>query len=146
MMDLLELGRSVLARQPFSILAGTQLVRLEPGRAELALDVRDQLKQQHGYVHGGVISYLADNAITFAAGSLFGDALTLELKTNYLRPALGERLIARAEVAHSGKRHAVVRCELLSRSGDEERLCALALGTVSKRDAQASDDPAPGAA
>lgn len=145
MMDLLEFGRSVLARQPFSVLTGAELVRLEPGRAELALDVRDNLKQQHGFVHGGVISYLADNAITFAAGSLFGDSLTLELKTNYLRPALGERLVARAEVAHAGRRHAVVRCELLARSGDEERLCAVALGTVSKRDAQSSDEPAQGA-
>jgi uncharacterized protein (TIGR00369 family) len=146
MTDLLEIGRSVLARQPFSVLAGAQLVRFEPGRAELALEIRDQLKQQHGFVHGGVLCYLADNAITFAAGSLFGDGLTLELKTNYLRPAIGERLLARAEVAHAGKRYAVVRCELLTRSGEEERLCAIALGTVIRPDARSSDEPAPGAA
>jgi uncharacterized protein (TIGR00369 family) len=139
MTELLDLGRAVLAKQPFSVLAGAELMHFEPGRADLALAVRDELRQQHGFVHGGVVSYLADNAITFAAGSLFGDALTLELKINYVRPALGDRLIARATVVHAGKRQAVVRCEVFACAGSEERLCAISQGTVSKREARPSD-------
>jgi uncharacterized protein (TIGR00369 family) len=133
MADMLELGRRVLASQPFGVLTGTELIVLEPGRAELALTVRDTLRQQHGFVHGGVVSYLADSAITFAAGSLFGDALTLELKTNYVQPARGERLIARALVVHRGRRHAVVRCDVFASEAGAEHLCAVAQGSVSSR-------------
>jgi hypothetical protein len=67
--DLLAFGRRILAEQPFSILLGAELTAFEPGRAELRLPVRHELKQQYGFVHGGVLSYLADNALTYAGGS-----------------------------------------------------------------------------
>ena len=57
-----ELGKSVLASQPFSVLLGTELTRFADGIAELRLPIRDDLKQQNGFVHGGVLSYAADNA------------------------------------------------------------------------------------
>ena len=67
--DLLEWGRNVLASQPFSVLLGAELVDFAPGNAELRIPIRDELKQQHGFVHGGVISYAADNALTYVGGS-----------------------------------------------------------------------------
>ena len=91
---LFDYGRKILAAQPFSVLLGTELVTFEPGRAELALDVKPEHLQQHGFVHGGVVSYLADNALTYAGGSVLGDSVTLEFKINYLRPARGRRLVA----------------------------------------------------
>jgi uncharacterized protein (TIGR00369 family) len=130
--ELLDFGKSVLAQQPFSVLVGTELTAFEPGRAELTLRVREPLLQQHGFVHGGVLSYLADNAVTFAAGSLLGDSLTVELKINYVRPARGESLIARAKVEHRGRRQAVARCELYALADGGEKLCALAQGTVTQ--------------
>ena len=60
----LAMGREVLARQPFSLLLGAELTALRPGHCELALVVTERLKQQNGFVHGGVLSYLADNALT----------------------------------------------------------------------------------
>ena len=61
------------------------------------------LEQQNGFVHGGVISYIADNSIKFTGGlSLGGDALTSEFQTNYLKPAVGLILIARAYVKSTG--------------------------------------------
>jgi len=59
--DILQLGKEALASQPFSVLVGAELTDFSPGRAELTIPITPQLKQQHGFVHGGVISYAADN-------------------------------------------------------------------------------------
>lgn len=134
MSNLLELGRFVLAQQPFSVFLGSELVDFEPGRAALALPVRDEFRQQQGVVHGGVVSYLVDNAITFAGGSVPGEnVVTVEFKVNYLRPARGERLIATAIVEGSGTRLAVCRCEVVCIEGGQEHRCAVAQGTVALR-------------
>ena len=62
-----------------------------------------------------------------------GGALTSEFKINYLRPAVGAALIARAEVKSLGRRQAVCVCEVFARDdAGEEKLCALAQGTVAK--------------
>ncbi|MBN8232517.1 PaaI family thioesterase [Corallococcus macrosporus] len=126
-----EFARQVFASQPFSQFLGAQLASCGPGTAELRIPVTDQLKQQHGFVHGGVLSYLADNAITFAGGlALGGNALTSEYKINYLKPAVGSLLIARAQAKSAGKRQAVCQCEIFAVQEGQEKLCAVALGTV----------------
>jgi uncharacterized protein (TIGR00369 family) len=104
MSELFEFGKTILASQPFSVMLGTELEIFEPGTAVLTLAVHDELKQQHGFIHGGVVSYLADNALTYAGGSVLGDSVTSEYKINYLRPALGKKLIAKATVLSSGKK------------------------------------------
>lgn len=127
------LGRAVLARQPFSTLIGVELAHLEAGKAELRLPIRDDLLQQHGFVHGGVVAYLADNALTFAGGAaLGGDVVTAELKINYLRPARGDLLIARASTVGAGRTQAVTRCEIYAVAAGDERLCAAAQGTIQR--------------
>lgn len=134
MEDLEQIGRRVLQSQPFSVHLGAELVAFESGRATLALDVKDHMLQQHGYVHGGVISYLIDNAITFAAGSVRGEnVVTAEFKVNYLRPAKGTRLIATAVVESSGTRLAVCRCEVLVIDGERQERCAIGQGTIASR-------------
>lgn len=129
-MDMLEFGKDILAQQPFSVMLGAELTRFEQGLAEIQLPLRADLKQQHGFAHGGVVSYLADNALTYAGGSVLGQVLTLEMKINYTRPAIGEQLIARAEVESHGKRQAVCSCRVYAVREGEEKLCALAQGTV----------------
>ncbi len=129
--SLLEIGRAVLALQPFSVHIGAELVTFEPGRAELSITVQAHLRQQNGYVHGGIVSYLVDNALTFAGGSVLGpNVLTQEFKVSYLRPAKGERVVARATVLYSSKRQAVCRCDVYGMEGAEEVLCATSLGTI----------------
>jgi len=130
MSELLEFGRQVLAAQPFSLLLGTELIRFEQGQAELHLILKPEHLQQHGFAHGGVVAYLADNALTYAGGSVLGNVLTQEMKINYTRPATGEALIARAEVVSSGRSQAVCRCDVFAVSGDQEKLCAAAQGTI----------------
>lgn len=128
----LAYGRDILARQPFSVWLGVELTHFVEGEAELRLAVTDRLKQQHGFVHGGVLSYLADNALTYAGGSVLGDAVTSEYKINYLRPASGDELIARASVVSAGRRQAVCRCEVMARDGEQLKQVAVAQGTISK--------------
>lgn len=132
--DILNFGKKILASQPFSELMGTELRKFETGIAELSLEVQDHHKQQHGFAHGGVISYLADNALTFAGGSVLGDSLTLEFKINYVRPALGQTLIAKAKVTANGKQQAVCHCNIYAINEGEEKLCATAQGTIWKID------------
>jgi uncharacterized protein (TIGR00369 family) len=132
MSKLLEFGREILNNQPFSVLLGTKLELFEPGKAILTLAIREELKQQHGFVHGGVVSYLADNALTYAGGSVLGDSVTSEYKINYLRPAVGEKLVARASVLASGKKQAVCQCEVFAVGDVGERLVAVAQGTIIK--------------
>lgn len=135
MEDLQKLAVSVLQSQPFSQLLAAELVSIEPGKAVLAVPLKEEYKQQHGFAHGGVISYLADNSLTFAGGSMLdGNAVTSEFKINYLRPALGERLIARARAVNAGKQQAVCQCEIFSAGDDGEKLCAVAQGTIVRVD------------
>jgi len=131
--EFLAMGRQALASQPFSVLIGAELHALSPGHAELQLPVTDQVKQQHGFAHGGVVSYLADNALTFAGGTAMQvPVVTAEFKINYVRPAVGERLIARARAVHVGKTQAVCTCDVFAVSGGQEKLCAMAQGTIAR--------------
>lgn len=127
----LALGRAVLARQSFSMLLGAELAAIEPGYAEIHLPITPDLMQQRGVVHGGAIAYLADNAQTFAGGSVLGEKVaTLETKINYLRPALAGTLVARARLIGHGKRTAVTTCEIFARSDEGEIMVAAAQGTI----------------
>ena len=127
----LAMGREVLARQPFSVLMGAQLNVLAPGQCELQVTVGEHLKQHNGFVHGGVISYLADNALTYAGGTaLRVPVVTSEFKINYVRPAVGDRLVVRAQAEYVGKTQAVCRCEVYAVSAQGEKLCAMAQGTI----------------
>ena len=126
-------AREMLGRQPFSAMLNAQLDAFAPGGAELSVPVVPGLLQQHGFVHGGVLSYLADNALTFAGGSVLGDSVTSEFKINYLRPAKdADRLLAVATVVGSGKTQAVCRCDIFVLRGKERILCAAAQGTIRK--------------
>jgi uncharacterized protein (TIGR00369 family) len=131
--DLLAYGRDVLVKQPFSVMLGTQLDVFEPGSAQLSLPMAPSLLQQDGFVHGGVLAYLADNCLTYAGGSVLGKVLTAEFKINYLRPATdGERLVAVATVVGSGKTQAVCRCDIFVERNGDRKLCAAAQGTIRK--------------
>lgn len=132
--DLQQLGERILKAQPFSQLMGTELERLAEGDAVLILPIKPEHLQQHDYVHGGVVSYLADNALTFAGGARFGDAVTVEFKINYARPARASRLRAEARATVAGMQLATCQCEIWAeREGESPYLCALAQGTIMAR-------------
>ena len=74
-------------------LIGASLSLVEPGVVEIALPFRADLTQQHGYLHAGVVTTIADSACGYAAYSLMpsgSEVLSVEFKVNLLRPAAGD--------------------------------------------------------
>ena len=131
MIDMLAMGQQILASQPFSVFLGAQLTAFNDEQVELHLPLRDELKQQNGFAHGGVLSYLADNALTFAGGARLGPAvLTAEYKINMLNPAHGEKLVARARVIKHGKTLVITQCDVFAVKDGRESLCATMLQTL----------------
>ncbi|MGB3469697.1 MAG: PaaI family thioesterase [Erythrobacter sp.] len=88
------------------------------GEAELRLPLRREMTQHHGYAHGAIVGLMADNACAWAAASLAGDVVTGSYTINFLRPARGSHLTAKAQVIKPGKRQVVVRADVWAE--DEE--------------------------
>jgi uncharacterized protein (TIGR00369 family) len=129
----LDQARAALAAQPFSRLLGAQLNRFGPDGVELEVPVRPAHRQQHGFAHGGLLGYAADNALTFTAGAVAGpDVLTAGYTINVLAPVLGDRLLARAWVISAGRRLIVTGCELIEPHPDGDRLRAIAQGIIAR--------------
>lgn len=119
--------RDSFARQAAMALIGASMTRVEPGRCEIELPVREELTQQHKFVHGGVVGMIADSAGGYAAFTLMpadASVLTVEYKINMLAPAKGERLIARGEVLKPGRTLSIVRADVVAIDGAREVLVA----------------------
>nr|WP_271209913.1 PaaI family thioesterase [Rhodococcus wratislaviensis]GLK34732.1 putative phenylacetic acid degradation protein [Rhodococcus wratislaviensis] len=127
-----DTAQAVLVAQPFSMLVGARMTQFGEGGATLEIPVRDELRQQNGFVHGGVLSYAADNALTFAAGTVLGaNIMTAGFTITYLRPAQGVLLRADARADASTRRQALCRCDIYAVQDDgSEVLCAAAQGTA----------------
>jgi uncharacterized protein (TIGR00369 family) len=125
--------RASFARQRIMETIGAELTLVAPGRVELTLPFRFDLTQQHGYVHAGIVATLLDSACGYAAFSLMPAdvaVLTVEYKINLLRPAQGDRLIARAHVVKAGKTLTVCGGDAFAQTGAEEILVASMMGTL----------------
>ena len=121
-------------KQTIMGLIGAELSRIEPGVIEITLPYRADLAQQHGYLHAGIVTTIADSACGYAAYSLMppnSEVLSVEFKVNLLRPAKGEKFLAVAEVVKAGKTLTVVRADVFGVDGEGQReLVATMLGTM----------------
>jgi uncharacterized protein (TIGR00369 family) len=100
-------------------LIGAALTTVEPGCVEVALPYRDDLTQQKGFIHGGILGMIADTACGYAAFSLMPagcSLVTVEYKINILAPAR-RSLVARGEVVKSGRTLTVARAEVYADDG-----------------------------
>lgn len=125
--------RESFSRQPFTGMIGAGITALSPGACEITLPRREDLLQQHGFIHGGVVAAMADTACGYAAFTLFpaGAAiLTVEMKVSFLSPANGTALVARAAVKRSGRTLTVVTADLFAVEQGHEALAATALATM----------------
>jgi uncharacterized protein (TIGR00369 family) len=126
--------KASFAKQTIMGLIGAELSRVEPGIIEITLPYRADLAQQHGYLHAGIVTTIADSACGYAAYSLMppkSEVLSVEFKVNLMRPAKGEMFVALAEVVKSGRTLTVVRADVfgVDHSGKRE-LVATMLGTM----------------
>ena len=98
--------RESFARQRIMAKLGAEMILVSPGRVEIGMAYQEDLTQQHGFLHAGIVTTLLDSACGYAAYTLMepGDnVVAVEFKTNFLRPATGERLVVRARVVRSGR-------------------------------------------
>ena len=109
-----------------------RLDKWSEGICETSLVVQDRLRQQHGFIHGGVIATMADHTAGGAARSVSGDkdVLTVEFKINYLRPAMGDRLRCTATVLRAGKTVIVAEALVYAGNGGKETLVAKLIETL----------------
>lgn len=120
--------RASFARQTVMGLLGASLERVAPGAVEIRLPFREDLAQQHGFFHAGVMATVADSACGYSALSLMpaGSAvLTAEFKVNLLAPGSGESVVARARVVKAGRTLTVSIAEVFAVDGGKEKLVAL---------------------
>ena len=112
---------------------GAEMTRVAPGEIEIELAYRDDLAQQHGYLHAGVITAIVDSACGYAAMTLtraVEDILTIEYKANFVAPATGEKMIARSRVLRAGRKVTVCAGDVFALRGGEEKLIATMLATM----------------
>ena len=132
--------RASFAKQGLMTTLGATLDSVSPGMVEIALTPHPAISQQHGFVHGGAVSAIADSAAGYAALSLMPadtGVLTTEFKINLLAPAAGERIIARGRVVKTGRTLTLAQAEVFAKTGGQEKLIALlaaALTAVKGRD------------
>jgi uncharacterized protein (TIGR00369 family) len=123
----------VFAAKGFTGAAGVRIVAVAPGQAEIALARRDDLLQFFGHLHGGIITALADQAAGMAVTSGLPKGkvgVTVQLKVNFLSPADGTELIARAKTLKMSGTIGVATVEVFSRSDSSETLCAFCTATM----------------
>jgi uncharacterized protein (TIGR00369 family) len=117
------------SRQGALALIGAELEEIGPGTCSVRLPITDKVRQHLGFVHGGLVATIADVAGGYAAMSLFDpkkEILTVEYKINFLAPADGVALIARARVVRSGRTLSVTQAEVFAMQKDgSEILCAV---------------------
>src|SRR3954453_10392374 len=125
--------RQSFNQQTVTALIGAELTRVHPGLIEITLPYRADLVQQHGYLHAGIVTTIADSACGYAAYSLMppnSEVLSVEFKVNLLRPARGETFSAVAEVVKSGKTLTLVRADVFRIEDGRRDLIATMLGTM----------------
>jgi uncharacterized protein (TIGR00369 family) len=125
--------RKSFDRQQMMHTIGASLARIAPGEIEIAMPVAAAFCQQHGFVHAGIVTTLADTACGYAAFSLMpatAGVLTTEFKVNLLAPAAGERLIAIGRVVKPGRTLTVTQGEVHAEIGGERKLVAIMTATL----------------
>ena len=124
------------SRQAFMGTIGASLELVEPGEVHIALPFSKQLAQQHGYLHAGATTAIADSANGYAALTLAppeAEVLAVEFKINLMAPASAPRFLARGRVLRPGRRLSVCLAEVVALNGADQEVIATMLSTISIR-------------
>ena len=134
-----ERVRSSFAKQGLMSTLGATLGSVAPGAVEIAIHPHAAISQQHGFVHAGAVTAIADSAAGYAALTLMPrgtGVLSTEFKINLLAPAIGDRIVARGRVVKAGRTLTVAQSEVFAEGGGEEKLVALLTATLMAVDAR----------
>lgn len=116
--------RAINEAAAFNQWCGIVVEHAEPGRVEISMPWRAEVGQYSGFLHAGLVGALIDTACGFAAATVVGRVLASHFSVNCLRPAVGERFVARARVVKPGKSQVFTSCELYAQSAGQEKLVA----------------------
>ena len=125
--------RASFARQSMMETLGAHLTELGEGHARIEAPILPGSQQQHGAAHAALTFAIGDSAAGYAALTLFGieaEVLTVEMKINLLRPAVGDRLEAIGTVIKPGRRLTIVQAEVFAEAEGARRQVALLQGTM----------------
>ncbi|HYR08047.1 MAG TPA: PaaI family thioesterase [Longimicrobium sp.] len=125
--------RGSFAAQRVMDTIGARLARVAPGEVDIELPFRDDLTQQNGFLHAGIVSTVLDSACGYAAFTLApADAgvLSIEFKVNLLAPAVGERVIARGRVVRAGRTISVCTADAYALRDGAERHVSTMTATI----------------
>jgi uncharacterized protein (TIGR00369 family) len=132
-MDPAERVRQSFSKQGLMRTLDASLGAITPGAVEIVIHPGPAISQQHGFVHAGAVSAIADSAAGYAALSLMPagtGVLTTEFKINLVAPAVGERIIARGRVIKAGRTLTLVQTDVFAESRGQEKLIALLTATM----------------
>jgi uncharacterized protein (TIGR00369 family) len=118
-------------KQGFMQYLGVKILSIEKGLVKVSCSKRDVLLQQNGFFHAGVITAIADAACGYAALTTMpkdADVLSVEFKTNLMKPAIPDKIIAIGSVIKSGR--TLVFCEAKIMDEKEETTFATFQGTM----------------
>jgi uncharacterized protein (TIGR00369 family) len=125
--------RASFARQGAMAHLGAELVRIEPGRVDIAMAFRPELAQQHGFFHAGLVSTIMDTAGGYAGFTLFppeAAVLTVEFKVNLIAAADGESVLAEGRVIRSGRTLTVCQMDAFVEKAGRRVHCATGVQTL----------------
>lgn len=131
--------RDSFERQGLMRLLGARLDHIGTGRVDIVLPSRPEVTQQHGFVHAGATSAIADSAGGYAALTLFPEGtevLTVEYKINLLAPAAGNHLAAVGTVRKSGRTLTVCQLDVYAVTDGKGSLVATGQQTLIRVTAQ----------
>jgi uncharacterized protein (TIGR00369 family) len=109
---MIEAAKKSFEKQGFMKTLGAEIIAIEIGMVKIACELKEELMQQHGFFHAGVITSIADVACGYAAMTTMqegSEVLSVEFKTNLMRPATAQKIVATGKVIKSGKN--LVFCE-----------------------------------
>ncbi len=112
---------------------GASIMKVCAGEVSIRFPFNQDLTQQHGFIHAGIVSTVLDSACGYAAFSLMAEdaaVLTIEFKINLLSPAKGEWFEAIGKVKKPGRNITVTEGELYAHQGDTKKLVASMVGTM----------------
>ena len=125
--------RASFARQALMGLLGAELAVVRPGEVEITLPFRDDLTQQHGFLHAAATTAIMDSACGYAASTLAPggtEVLSVEFKVNLLAPAAGDRFVAAGRVVRAGRTITVCSSEAHAEVGGARKRVALMQATI----------------
>ncbi len=122
-----DVVNKMLETDAFSNWLGIGIIELREGYSKITMNIRPEMLNGLGVVHGGIAFSLGDSAFAFAGNSRNNLSLALDTSINFLKPVyVDDVLIAEATEIHNGKSTGLYQIKI---TNQKEQLVALFKGT-----------------